>query len=376
VENLLIPGLFMSVLLSGLLLTKRDKRCADYVLSTFLAISALTLALAYLEIYNRDHGYIFPFFINLSPPFVLLLGPALWLYVKCLTIPDFAINRRHLLLLIPFVTVFVLFLLNDYIKPDASRIDIDSHEGFKKGYMFPLVMGLIALSNIGYTIWGLLMIKSYREKMKSFYSGSRHLELRWLRFLLVFSLIAYSVISALYAVDSALHLMPFNTIQAIGYSIASTFIIIIGFFGLNQGDLFSSVPVAYKEIEVETKITLAGVSKPDQEFVAQLLQYMKEKKPYLSPELSLETLSNCLKVTAEYLSGVLNGSLNMNFYDFINHYRIEEFKSLCKDPAKRKLTIIALAMDSGFNSKATFNRVFKKNTGLTPSEYFSKVSIN
>ena len=272
--------------------------------------------------------------------------------------------------------MFVLFLLNDYIKPDASRIDMDSHEGFKKGYMFPLVMGLIAVSNIGYTIWGLLMIKSYREKMKSFYSGSRHLELRWLRFLLVFSLIAYSVISALYAVDSALHLMPFNTIQAIGYSIASTFIIIIGFFGLNQGDLFSSVPVAYKEIEVETKITLAGVSKPDQEFVAHLLKYMKEKKPYLNPELSLETLSNCLKVNAEYLSGVLNGSLNMNFYDFINHYRIEEFKSQCKDPVRRKLTIIALAMDSGFNSKATFNRVFKKNTGLTPSEYFSKVSIN
>lgn len=366
----------MSVLLSGLLLTKRDKRCADYVLSTFLAISALTLVLAYLEIYNRDHGYILPFFINLSPPFVLLMGPALWLYVKCLTIPDFTISRRHLVLLSPFLVVFVLFLINDYSKPIALRIDMDSHEGFKKGFLFPLVMVLIATSNIGYTIWGLLMISSYRKKMKRFYSGSRHLELRWLRFLLILSLIAYSVISALYTVGSAIYIMPFNTIQIMGFSVASTFIIIIGFFGLKQGDLFSSVPAAYREFESEPKITLAGVSKSDQEFVALLLQYMKEKKPYLNPELSLEALSNCLKVTTEYLSGILNGSLNMNFYDFINHYRIEEFKCLCKDPAKRKLTIIALAMDSGFNSKATFNRVFKKNTGLTPSEYFSKVSIN
>lgn len=366
----------MSVLLSGLLLTKRDKRCADYVLSTFLAISALTLILAYMEIYNRDHGYIFPVFIHLSPPFVLLLGPSLWLYVKCLTILDFTINKSHLLLLIPFVVVFGLFLFNDYVQPSSERINMDSHEGFKQGYMFPLVMGLIALSNIGYTLWGLIMIKSYRKKMKSFYSGSTHLELKWLRFLLMLSLIAYSVISGLYAIDSALDLMPFKTLQVMGFSIASTFIIIIGFFGLKQGDLFSSVPEAYRAVESETKITLAGVTKPDQEFVALLLQYMKEKKPYLNPELSLETLSNCLKVTAEYLSGVLNGSLNMNFYDFVNHYRIEEFKSLCKDPAKRKLTIIALAMDSGFNSKATFNRVFKKSTGLTPSDYFSKVSIN
>ena len=366
----------MSALLSGLLLTKRDKRCADYVLSAFLAISAITLALAYMEIFNREHSYIFPLFLNLSTPFVLLLGPSLWLYVKCLTTNNFKIKSLHLLLLIPFVVVFLIFLNNDYLNPEATRVAMDSKEAFRHSIIFPLVMLLIAISNIGYTLWGLQMIKRYRERVKSFYSGSDRHELKWLRFLLIISFIAYSMISALYIVDSALNLMPFKTLQVLGFSIASTFIIVIGFFGLKQGDLFASVPVPDEVITVKEKIESNGVSKGDEKFVAELLEFMREKRPFLNPELNLESLSSSLKVTQDYLSGVINGSLNMNFYDFVNHYRVEEFKSLCKDPVKRKLTIIALAFDSGFNSKATFNRVFKKSTGLTPSEYFGKVSVN
>ena len=82
-------------------------------------------------------------------------------------------------------------------------------------------------------------------------------------------------------------------------------------------------------------------------------------------------LSKEFGVSADYLSGIINGLLGMNFYDFINHYRVEEFKQMCRDSSKRKLTIIALAYDCGFNSKATFTRVFKKNTGITPGEYFN-----
>jgi AraC-like DNA-binding protein len=237
-------------------------------------------------------------------------------------------------------------------------------------------MFLIAASNTGYTVWGLQIIRRYRERLKSYYSGSGHPELKWLRFLLILSLIAYSLISALYMVDSAMNLMPFKILQVLGFAIASTFIIIIGFFGLRQGDLFSSSIQSKSNTEPSGKIPLTGVVKGDKDFVATLLEYMREKKPYLNPELNLDSLSNSLKVNQDYLSGVLNGSLNMNFYDFVNHYRVEEFKSLCRDPEKRKLTIIALAMDSGFNSKATFNRVFKKSAGITPSEYFSNVSLN
>jgi AraC-like DNA-binding protein len=64
----------------------------------------------------------------------------------------------------------------------------------------------------------------------------------------------------------------------------------------------------------------------------------------------------------------------MNFYDFVNRYRLEEFKKLASDPKNRQFTMLALAFDCGFNSKSSFNRYFKKATGQTPSQYFTALS--
>jgi AraC-like DNA-binding protein len=101
---------------------------------------------------------------------------------------------------------------------------------------------------------------------------------------------------------------------------------------------------------------------------------MKAEKPHLDPDINLSLLSGKLKVSSEYLSSILNSRLNKSFFDFINHYRVDEFKRLCKDPGKKNLTLISLAYESGFNSKATFNRVFKREMNCTPSEYYSRVS--
>lgn len=374
-ENILIPGTFMSVLLSVLLLSKTEKRCADYILSAFLLLSALVMALAYMEVYNRANNYPYPLFISLSPPFVLLLGPAIWLYVKCLTVNEYRLKTVHILLIVPFLLVFSLFLFGNYILPYSQRVAIDSGEVFKDGFLFPLVVTMIACSNIGYTLWGLFLIKRFREREIQPPSGESRNNLKWLRFLLMLSLICYAAISVIYIADSVWQLMSYNFLQISGLSVASLFVIVLGFFGLKQGDLFSAV----RQYSNESPGNVIGkkmddTSEDDREFIKTLLLYMGEKKPYLDPYLTLDSLSRMLRITPEYLSGVLNGTLGHNFYDFVNHYRIEEFKLYCKDPAKRKLTIIALALDSGFNSKATFNRVFKKRTGLTPSEYFNKVS--
>ena len=61
----------------------------------------------------------------------------------------------------------------------------------------------------------------------------------------------------------------------------------------------------------------------------------------------------------------------MNFYEFINQYRIDEVKRLMDDPANKHLKLISLAYDAGFNSKASFNRIFKQMTEMTPSQYYS-----
>lgn len=104
-------------------------------------------------------------------------------------------------------------------------------------------------------------------------------------------------------------------------------------------------------------------------FRNQLLQYMKEEAPYLNPDLSLRSLAALIDIHPNQLSWLLNESLGKNFNEFINHYRIETFKKLAKDPANANITVLGLAYDSGFNSKTVFNTYFKKETGLTPKQF-------
>lgn len=96
---------------------------------------------------------------------------------------------------------------------------------------------------------------------------------------------------------------------------------------------------------------------------------MTSGKPYLEANLSLPELANKLEIPSHHLSRVINEQFGMNFFDFINQYRIDEVKSKIGNPKYAHLSLLGIAFDSGFNTKSAFNRVFKKITGLTPSEY-------
>lgn len=103
-----------------------------------------------------------------------------------------------------------------------------------------------------------------------------------------------------------------------------------------------------------------------------LLDLMMNEKPYLDPDLSLTDLAKRLKTNTSILSGVINQKCNKNFNDFVNEYRIREFETLSKSKDYKNLTILAIAYDCGFNSKATFNRSVKKLRQKSPSELMSK----
>ncbi len=104
-------------------------------------------------------------------------------------------------------------------------------------------------------------------------------------------------------------------------------------------------------------------------YAEKLKNYMAKKKPYLDPDLNLPQLAGDLNIPSHYLSQVINQNTGHNFYDFINHYRIEEVKNRIVDPAYQKYSILGIAYDAGFNSKSAFNRVFKKITGQTPTHF-------
>jgi len=92
------------------------------------------------------------------------------------------------------------------------------------------------------------------------------------------------------------------------------------------------------------------------------------------PELNLARLSNLMKTKSEIISEVLNTSLNQNFFDFINKYRIDEFKLKCLSNENKHLSLMGIAYDCGFNSKAAFYRAFNKFEGMSPTAYISLVS--
>ena len=110
-----------------------------------------------------------------------------------------------------------------------------------------------------------------------------------------------------------------------------------------------------------------------EQYQLQLEQLMERDRPYLDPNLTIRDLAKILGIPPNHLSQVLNGGFDKNFAEYINSYRLEIFKAKAADPAQQHLTILALAYDSGFNSKTVFNTFFKKMMGMTPRAYWKDV---
>ncbi len=132
------------------------------------------------------------------------------------------------------------------------------------------------------------------------------------------------------------------------------------------------------------KIGLGGFKKYDkskltremaEENARNLNRIMENEKPYLDTEFNLSDCSKLCNLPTHTISETLNGLMNQTFNDYINNYRVEEFKKIALQKEYKNYTILALAFEAGFKSKATFNASFKKFTGKTPSEYI-KSSVN
>ncbi len=118
------------------------------------------------------------------------------------------------------------------------------------------------------------------------------------------------------------------------------------------------------------KYSNSGLHKDDmQKIILALKNKLQSDKCYLNPELTIDELAANLDCSRHHLSQAMNDVLGQSFYDCINHYRVEEAKILLSDPERASYKIASLAFDAGFNSISTFNDVFKKSTGLTPSQF-------
>jgi AraC-like DNA-binding protein len=204
------------------------------------------------------------------------------------------------------------------------------------------------------------------------FSNSTNIDLYWIRRLvLVFgivwtALISITVIHHIFGMFS----MAFCT-DGLFLSL-SLFVIVIGYFGLKQNVIFSSqnIVAEQKAAKVQARYSGSRLTGPEaKQYAEKLTGYMKSAKPYLNPDLSLPQLAAELNISSHYLSQVINEQFDLNFFDFVNGYRVEEFKEKITSTEFKNFSILGIALECGFNSKSAFNRIFKQTTGLTPSQY-------
>ncbi len=110
-----------------------------------------------------------------------------------------------------------------------------------------------------------------------------------------------------------------------------------------------------------------------QQYKSRLNSLMEAEEPHLDPKLSLRELASQLGIPPNQLSQLLNEGFQQNFSEYVNSYRLQTFKSKVADPSLHHLTLLAIAYDSGFNSKTVFNTFFKKKMGMTPRTYWKQI---
>ncbi len=375
-EYILIIGTFESIFLLLLLLGKKNKSLPDYLLGVIFVLYAISIGSVYLELQNIKNNFTYSAITNTSWIFLFLHGPALWFYIKSLSDPDFRFKPLYLLHFIPFIFFSVFQYFNFINLTVPEKIRFLENDLFKEQVSYKITVLAIGVSTISYNIWALNLIRRRRDKLMQQYSKIEDIDLGWLSALTIAALISYSVNVALFNLDMIFHFATYKFLMFLTNSFATVYVLFLGYFGIRQGNIFiNSVKEKRKTGDRSIlKETASRVVSTDDTFIRTLIRNMEEKQPYLDPDITISKLSELLNVRIEFLSEVLNYQLNQNFFDFINKYRVGEFKNQCILKANSHLSIMGIAYNSGFNSKASFYRAFRKFEGISPSAYIEKVS--
>ena len=156
-------------------------------------------------------------------------------------------------------------------------------------------------------------------------------------------------------------------------ALAGVFHGLIGVYFLSVASFYFRDPHQYPDLDMP--LEKEEGTNYEEEIRRRLEELLLQKKVYLIPDLTLQELSVRMHMRSAELSGFFNATMGRNFNDVINAYRVDEVKRLIGDPkTDPKATIMELAYQAGFNSKATFNRIFKQVTGVTPKAYRGRFS--
>lgn len=389
----IIIGIILAIFLSLILLGKKSKSLSDKILLAWLIAIAITLILFKLQTVEARYDY--PYLLGWSFSLPLLQWPFLYLYVLSLTSIE-TFRTKMFLHFSPFILSILLFSKYLFL-PNDTKIDIYNMNGV--GYETEMNINLIAiiLSAIAYTILSSHQLWKHKQNINSEFSYTDKITLNWLLYLII-GMTCLLLIILLGGNDNII----FSSITGV--------VLYIGYFGIKQKGIFNenlkmeSAEISQNGTTIESHLdnrivfsndyaenSLLSENSPKKEKVKynktklsdneiasihkRLTELMGEEKLYKHPEISLSDVARKIPIHPNALSQVINKVEEKNFYDYINSLRVKEFQRIVLQPKSNQFTLLTLAFESGFNSKTSFNRNFKKVTNQTPSEFLRQKNI-
>lgn len=347
------------------------------VINGLLVLSSVHIFL----FYRSAEQFYLPFFSEINWAIPLLYGLLLWLYTRSLVETDFKMAVLDKIHFLPFI-FFTGYLIIPLLAGQANTYYL--HHGYP---------WLKLLVNPLYLVAVVVILKKHERMLKDKYSFIGKMHHYWLSSLAIGGLVLW-FISCVSLIHHAIQ-PEASTIAGdyIVLSVLSIYLFAMSYVGFSKTEIFQNRKVKTEnqplillspQIEIEAEVTKdildeTIIDKPedtapnsDSELYQRLLSFMDSDKPYLNPALSLNDLSQLSKISATKLSALINQQGNKNFYDFINTYRVQAVVEALERGDTQNYSLLGISEACGFNSKATFYRIFKKATGVTPAQYAKK----
>lgn len=355
-NSIIGTGAVMSLYLAIFIITKKKKDLSDIYLFTFFVINSVAFIISFISFEFRMKDLQF-FLINID----LLITPIWYIYLSVLVRG----KKYSRLAVTKHLSAYILSgLYLTYMALSLTTTEFD--EIIYRPFLDqPLLFGLISMAEFlvvpFYVLLSIKLLVAHKNKVSNVYSYTKGVSLSWVRTILALNILSWLSLYVPYFVND-------DSEMLLGLTINGFLILYFGFFGIRQASLIAETKGIEKKYE-KSEIKEADLNR----YKKRLLDFMSNEKPYLDNELNIHKLAKSVEITSHQLSQVLNTALNKSFYDFVNSYRVDEFKSRLEDEDSSNYTLLAIAMDSGFNSKSSFNRVFKQITGETPSVYYKSI---
>lgn len=332
-------------------------------------------------------------FLILSLPALLLISPCFWLYVQGLTSETpWRFSRKFLRHFIPAGLGTLIVLLTIIIPTDIKNaLLVEGNDKILSStpsilrYLvfailtttFILILGWVIQSGF-YFYKTIQRLNSYRQHLKDLFASTESREIKWLSWLL-FAIGTVWVATAGYIVLDNL----FFSIQ-VDLVLANTLILVmlwsIAIWGLRQKPGFEELYESQDDIKEvlvqkgnqqeanqQRKYQRSALDEEQSSLIATKIEKaMREDELYLDASLSLQKLAKHIFTSPNYISQTLNETLGVNFFDYVNKYRVGAAKRMLEQSND---TVLDIAMRVGFNAKSSFYSAFKKETGQTPNQY-------